>query len=219
MATPSPLRTCGISVTPTYLRRPGVETRRSSRITGCPPCAYLRTTRSIWRPLSFGTARKSWMKLFSFSRRAISSFSLDMGMSTRRCFDPQALRIRVNMSETGSVMLIRSTLVPAVSLPGPAGCNGVCHSSLRATSRRLSAHGVELPARFPHPWNEAAEGHLPEGDSRQSELLEVAARPSGHRAPVADALLGRVAGELLEAGLRRLLLLHRRLRILDDRLE
>ena len=31
---PSPLRTRGISVTPTYLRSPGVETRRSSRITG-----------------------------------------------------------------------------------------------------------------------------------------------------------------------------------------
>ena len=27
-------------------------------------------------------------------------------MSTRRCFDPQALRIRVNMSAIGSVMLM-----------------------------------------------------------------------------------------------------------------
>jgi hypothetical protein len=31
---------------------------------------------------------------------------LDVGMSTRRCFDPQALRIRVSISATGSVMLM-----------------------------------------------------------------------------------------------------------------
>ena len=43
IAMPSPLRTRGISVTPTYLRSPGVETRCSSRITGWPPCAYLST--------------------------------------------------------------------------------------------------------------------------------------------------------------------------------
>ena len=37
MATPSPLRTRGISCTPTYWRRPGDDTRFSSRITGSPP--------------------------------------------------------------------------------------------------------------------------------------------------------------------------------------
>src|ERR1051325_6493665 len=46
------------------------------------------------------------MKLFSFRMRTISVFIFDTGMSTRRCFDPQALRIRVNMSAIGSVMLI-----------------------------------------------------------------------------------------------------------------
>ena len=46
------------------------------------------------------------MKLFSFRMRAISVFIFDTGMSTRRCFDPQALRIRVSMSAIGSVMLI-----------------------------------------------------------------------------------------------------------------
>src|SRR6185437_13386959 len=34
IAMPSPLRTRGISLTPTYLRRPGVDTRLTSRITG-----------------------------------------------------------------------------------------------------------------------------------------------------------------------------------------
>src|SRR5262249_25555195 len=44
------------------------------------------------------------MRLFSFRMRAISTFIFDDGMSTRRCFDPQALRIRVSMSAIGSVM-------------------------------------------------------------------------------------------------------------------
>src|SRR5687768_2098711 len=46
------------------------------------------------------------MKLLSFRILAISTFILDPGMSTRRCFAPQALRMRVNMSAIGSVMLI-----------------------------------------------------------------------------------------------------------------
>src|SRR6185503_20144171 len=50
------------------------------------------------------------MKLFSFRIRAISVFILDTGMSTRRCRDAQALRIRVNMSAIGSVMLMWSLL-------------------------------------------------------------------------------------------------------------
>jgi hypothetical protein len=42
-------------------------------------------------------------------------------MSTRRCFDPQALRIRVSMSAIGSVMLISETPV----LPYPCGREGM----------------------------------------------------------------------------------------------
>src|SRR5687767_3310258 len=53
------------------------------------------------------------MKLFSFRIRAISSFIFESGMSTRRCFDPQALRMRVNMSAIGSVMLMVVALSPA----------------------------------------------------------------------------------------------------------
>src|SRR5688572_17286389 len=53
------------------------------------------------------------MKLFSFRMRAISTFIVESGMSTRRCFDPQALRMRVNMSAIGSVMLMVVSLSPA----------------------------------------------------------------------------------------------------------
>jgi hypothetical protein len=42
-------------------------------------------------------------------------------MSTRRCFDPQALRIRVSMSAIGSVMLMNEILVP----PYPVGRGGL----------------------------------------------------------------------------------------------
>src|SRR6478735_4649334 len=56
------------------------------------------------------------MKLFSFRIRAISTFTFDAGMSTRRCFDPQALRIRVNMSAIGSVMLIGDSCLPSYPL-------------------------------------------------------------------------------------------------------
>ena len=36
----------------------------------------------------------------------IQDFIFDAGISTRRCLAPQALRMRVNMSAIGSVMLI-----------------------------------------------------------------------------------------------------------------
>src|SRR5690348_16634397 len=48
------------------------------------------------------------MKLFSFRMRAISVFTRDTGMSTRRCRDAHALRIRVSISAIGSVMLMKS---------------------------------------------------------------------------------------------------------------
>jgi len=48
------------------------------------------------------------MKLLSFKIRAISSFIFDNGMSTRRCLDAHALRMRVSMSAIGSLRLMLS---------------------------------------------------------------------------------------------------------------
>src|SRR5687768_11930551 len=47
--------------------------------------------------------------MYALSRRirAISTFIFDAGISTRRCFDPQALRMRVSISAIGSVIDIR----------------------------------------------------------------------------------------------------------------
>src|SRR3990172_11267390 len=125
------------------------------------------------------------MKLFSFSRRAISSFSFDAGTSTRRCFDPHALRIRVNMSAIGSVMLIGC--LP--SSPMVSGWSGLVGSGRKT---------LLLPRRLPHARDQPRQRHLPERDPAQAEHLDVAARPAGHRAPVADALGCGVARERAE---------------------
>src|SRR6185503_10059129 len=53
------------------------------------------------------------MKWFSVSIRASSALSLERGMSTRRWPAVQAFRMRVSMSATGSVMLMRGSLSPA----------------------------------------------------------------------------------------------------------
>src|SRR5436190_13327733 len=72
------------------------------------------------------------MKLFSFRMRATSVFIFDTGMSTRRCFDPQALRMRVSMSAIGSVMLMEFSL--------PAGfANAGNHSRQRQFSEADAA--------------------------------------------------------------------------------
>src|SRR5207247_7337475 len=84
---------------------------------------YLRYRRRIgWmRRRSFSSSRvssktlKSWMYALSRRIRAISTFSFDTGMSTRRCPAWQALRTRVSMSATGSVRFLLG------SRPGPAG--------------------------------------------------------------------------------------------------
>src|SRR5664279_2459159 len=73
--------------------------------------------------------------------RAISAFSFDAGISTRRCFDPHALRIRVNMSAIGSVMLISQFLAPTVSPWGRVGIEVFANS-------RESGMGNRFPSRY-----------------------------------------------------------------------
>src|SRR5437588_12505229 len=57
------------------------------------------------------------MKLFSFRIFAISTFSFETGMSTRRCFAPHAFLILVSMSAIGSVMLLKSWTCRGERLP------------------------------------------------------------------------------------------------------
>src|SRR5580698_6133552 len=53
------------------------------------------------------------MNALSLRTRAISTFSFDCGISTRRCFALTALRMRVSMSAIGSVIVIVCPRLPA----------------------------------------------------------------------------------------------------------
>src|ERR1035437_7733631 len=142
------------------------------------------------------------MKLLAFNSRAISSFIFDAGMSTRRCFDPHALRIRVNMSAIGSVMLIeRFPVFPMVS----ARFRGLLRSESAVTASNrflvvghwflavandqlLSTLFLSLPRSLPDSRNKPHQSHFSKRNSRKPECRHVAAGPPGHRAPVAHAL-------------------------------
>src|SRR5512135_546466 len=111
------------------------------------------------------------MKWFSFRMRAISAFSFETGMSTRRCRAPAAFRIRASMSAIGSVIMWDSS--PIVS-----GQHRTCRS-WKCQPR--------LPARLAHARDLAAQRHLPEADPAQAELAQVAPRPTAALAAVAGA--------------------------------
>src|SRR5687767_16039753 len=102
------------------------------------------------------------MKLFSFRIRAISVFILESGTSTRRCFDPHALRIRVNMSAIGSVIDIE-LLTPLLSYP-----RGTCRIHCETT--------ISSPACLSHTRDHAIEGKLTEANSADAEPSQVRAR-------------------------------------------
>src|ERR1700681_269314 len=106
------------------------------------------------------------MKLFSFRIFAISTFSFESGMSTRRCFAPQALRMRVSISAIGSVILIKSS---SSVLPYPV-----------AGTRR----NEWLPARLANARDVTRQRLLSETDSAKPELSQESARPSAPQATV-----------------------------------
>src|SRR5688572_4163618 len=105
------------------------------------------------------------MKLFSFRILAISTFSFETGMSTRRCFAPQALRMRVSISAIGSVILINSF---SFSYRIPRG------------TRRSEW----LPAGLADARDVARERQVPETDPADAELSQESARPSAPSAPI-----------------------------------
>src|SRR6185503_19287965 len=144
------------------------------------------------------------MKLFSFRMRAISVFTFDTGMSTRRCFDPQALRIRVSISAIGSVMLMSSIPFPyriprhhrhhetcrnlseSVASRGPcAACSRVIEPrwSTRPPRSRLRLARM-LPAGLSHAGDHPVEREVAEADAAEPELPK-----KGARAPAAAAAI------------------------------
>src|SRR5258705_3838361 len=115
------------------------------------------------------------MKLFSFRIFAISTFSFESGMSTRRCFAPQALRMRVSISAIGSVMLINSFSFSYRIQP---------KSAVRSLSRTCRSEW--LPARLADARDVSRQRHLSETDSAESELSQESA---GSTAPPAAIVL------------------------------
>src|SRR2546423_14270944 len=105
------------------------------------------------------------MKLFSFRILAISTFSFETGMSTRRCFAPQAFRMRVSISAIGSVILINSF---SLSYRIPLG------------TRRSEW----LPARLADAGDVSRQRHLSETDSAEPEFSQESARSSAAPAPI-----------------------------------
>src|SRR4029453_8231019 len=99
--------------------------------------------------------------------RAISALSLLAGMSTRACFADTPLRIRVSMSEIGSVI-------------GPLSLR---RQSLRSSLLRLLCSGFSPGALRP-PGHIAFERQLPEAEPAHVELAHEGPRTPAQAAPV-----------------------------------
>src|SRR5438132_12592684 len=99
------------------------------------------------------------MKLFSFRIFAISTFSFETGMSTRRCFAPHAFLILVSMSAIGAVMLMKS----------------------------WTCRGERLPACLADARDETRQRQLAEADAAHAEGAEISPRPSAASAAVVFA--------------------------------
>src|SRR3984893_16256905 len=90
--------------------------RRRSLITELLSGVYLRNSRRALRVFDSSTTLYVEIKPSSFSTRAISILSLDAGNSTRACRALAALRMRVSMSEMGSVCILPTRLDHAGNL-------------------------------------------------------------------------------------------------------
>src|ERR1700733_2156070 len=110
--------------------------------------------------------------------RAISPLSLEFGISTWSCSALLALRIRVSMSATGSVIIDPASHEDNGCRPTGAGVPG------------------PSPGALCHSGDHSLMGHLAQADPAESELLEHGARPPAAVAArvVAHLVLGRPGG-------------------------
>src|SRR4051812_17981171 len=112
-------------------------------------------------------------------------------MSTRRCFDPQALRIRVNMSAIGSVMLMCVSYSSRIRGRGGMNCLAIWLSG------RLC-----LPARLAHAGDHPRQRQLAEANAAEPEATQKRARTAAPAAAVVLAYLElRLPLALLDHGL------------------
>src|SRR5690242_1659625 len=83
----------------------------------------------------------------------------------------------------------------------------------------LTAIAPSLPARLHKAGNQAFRPEIAQRDTAQAMLAVIAARTPAELTPIADARLGRVAGQLGQFQRRRKTLLHRQLLVVRDRLQ
>ena len=81
IAIPMPLLTRGISLVPTYTRRPGLLTRCMPVIIGWPSPTYRNCTFSTGCPSSVAVSI-AWMNPSAWSTRSTSRFNFDAGIVT-----------------------------------------------------------------------------------------------------------------------------------------
>src|ERR1700726_2157674 len=119
--------------------------------------------------------------------RAISSFSLEAGISTFWCRALIALRIRVKISATGSGNLMRSFSSIARLLrpfllcaeePAATSCNCTVQGTAQPAPLPL------LPRRFRNSGNLSPQRQAPETQAAQAELAQISARTSANLAAV-----------------------------------
>src|SRR5919201_2334361 len=101
------------------------------------------------------------MKPSSLSRRAISDFRRELGISTLSWSARFAFRIRASMSAIGSVCTLRVLV------------STICDSHVQCL----------LPARLRHARDHALVGEIAQADPAQPELLVNRARPAAAVAP------------------------------------
>src|SRR6266849_9986778 len=109
--------------------------------------------------------------------RAISSFSFEVGISTRECLAATAFRIRATMSAIGSVMLYsvkRFQIFDCRFAIEPK-----CHERAFQIANLKSKIANSLsPARFHHAGNLSLQRQLAKANAAQMKLTQIRARPA-----------------------------------------
>src|SRR6266571_5477480 len=106
--------------------------------------------------------------------RAISSFNFEAGISTRECLAATALRIRVNMSAIGSVMLY------SVKRFQIFNCRFAIEKHPNASNRKskIQTRKFPLPTGFHDAGNLPSQCQLAEANPAQVKFSQVSARAS-----------------------------------------
>src|SRR5580704_679644 len=125
------------------MRRPGFDTRRSPAIVRVRSCAYLSwISRTLPGPVPDSATSNPAMYPSRCKMTARDSFSFELGILTLSCMAVLALRMRVSMSATGSV-IVMSAFPPSPAGLGDTGDLPRVHHDAQAdaTEAELAQHG------------------------------------------------------------------------------